>query len=367
MIIGIDGNEANTTQRVGSNVYAFELISALEELDKENEYLIYLREKKRQELPQIKKNFSYRVIPPRFLWTQWRLPIDLYMHEPRPQVFFTPGHYAPRFSPMPSVISLLDLSFLKYPQSFKPAVRRQLTNWTRRSAKNSAHILTISQATKRDIISHYSIDPRRVTVTYPGVSQRFKHQISKKDLTSVRKKYAISGEYLLFVGTRQPKKNLPRLTQAFSQLKSSLPNLSLVIVGKTWKQFASEAHPKTNQGVIEPGYVPGDDLPALMQGAAAFALPSLYEGFGIPVAEAMTVGTPVVVSNAGSLPEIVGDAGILVNPKSVSSITQGIKKVLGLSREKRVQLINKGKKQAKKFTWKKCAQQTLEILHEVAA
>lgn len=365
MLIGIDANEANLKEPVGSNVYAFELIKAIEGLDQDNEYLIYLREKKRKELPQIRKNFSYRVIPPRFLWTQWRLPIDLYMHEPRPQVFFTPGHYAPRFTPVPSVISLLDLSFLKYPQSFKPAVRRQLTNWTRRSAKNAAHILTISQATQRDIISHYSIDPRRITVTYPGVSQKFKHQISKKDVARVREKYAISGEYLLFVGTRQPKKNLPRLIQSFSEIKSSFPNLSLVIVGKTWKQFASEANPGTNQGVIELGYVSGNDLPALMKGAAAFALPSLYEGFGIPVAEAMTVGTPVVVSNIGSLPEIVGAAGILVNPKSAKSITQGLKKILGLSREKRVQLINQGKKQAKKFTWKKCAQKTLEILHEV--
>lgn len=365
MLIGIDGNEANVTERVGSNVYAFELIKAIEKLDKKNEYTIYLREKKKPDLPQKREKLSYRVLPPKHLWTQWRLPLDLYLHQPRPQVFFTPGHYAPRFSPTPTIISILDLSFFKFPHSFKPAVLNQLKRWTKYSAKNAAHILTISESTKKDIVKYYNIPTSKITVAYPGVNDIFKKDVLEKDITAVKDKYKINKQYIFTLGTLQPKKNLPRLIQALSQFNS--PNLSLVITGKTWQQFrGSEISNQLSEKIITTGFVPNEDLPALMKGAEAFVLPSLYEGFGIPVAEAMTVGTPVVVSNSTSLPEIVGEAGILIDPEDVSSIARGIKQVLALSSEKKVQLVTRAKKRAETFSWRSCAQKTLEVLYEVS-
>src|SRR3989344_6822660 len=126
MYIGIDGNEANIHERLGSNVYAFELIKAIEKLDQNNHLSIYLRETPLPDLPKSREKFSYRVLPPRFFWTQWRLPLDLYLHQPRPHLFFTPGHYAPRFSPIPTIVTIFDLSFLEYPDSFTPSVLSQL-------------------------------------------------------------------------------------------------------------------------------------------------------------------------------------------------------------------------------------------------
>ncbi|MBI2009623.1 MAG: glycosyltransferase family 4 protein [Candidatus Chisholmbacteria bacterium] len=368
MLIGIDANEANTSDRVGSNVYSFELLSAIEDLRGNNEYIIYLKEEKQTDLPQERKLFGYRVLKPSFLWTRWRLPLDLFTHHPRPQVFFTPGHYAPQFSPIPTVITILDLSFLTYPESFKPTALRQLTEWTKQSALNAAHILTISQASKKDIVKQYNIAPEKITVTYPGVSSHFRDPISAKAVAAVRAKYQLHGDYLLFIGTRQPKKNLPRLVEAFNSVTQSLSHsVTLVLAGKTWSQFTTEKTKPLPNGVKDIGFVPDQDLPALIKDSTAFVLPSLYEGFGIPVAEAMTVGTPVIVSNVSSLPEITGRAGILVDPHDVADIARGMTEALSLPAAKRVQFIKAGKLQAKKFAWRACATKTVEVLENVAS
>jgi len=364
MLIGIDGNEANVNQKLGSNVYAFELIKALSEIKSENEYKIYLRETPKQNLPNKSEKLSYKVLKPKKLWTRWRLPSDLYLSKPQPNLFFTPGHYSPRFSPCPTVCSILDLSFLTYPKSFKPLVLRQLKKWTFLSAKNAAHILTISQATKKDIISKYKIPSSKITVTYPGISDQFRTTPTSTQIQQVKSKYKINSNYLIFIGTQQPKKNLNRLIKAFNQL--SIPNLRLVIVGKIWKQFAKQKHSFKSASIIKTGFVPNADLSSLIKGARGLILPSLYEGFGFPVAQAMALGTPTVVSNVSSLPEIVGDSGIQVNPLSVNSIAQGIKQVLSLSSEKKVKLINNAKKRAQEFSWEKCAQKTMEVLNEAA-
>jgi len=349
MLIGIDGNEANIKEKVGSNVYAFELIQAISKLT--HDLTIYLKNLPLEDLP---KQLRYRVIPPKFLWTQWRLPLDLYFHKPKPDIFFTPGHYAPRISPIPTVISILDLSFLEYPDSFQPAVLRQLKNWTKHSALKAAHIFTISNYSKQEIIKYYQIPDDKITVTYPGINNRFRQDVSDNTVKNIKSKYKITGKYIFTLATKQPKKNLPRLIEA----TKSISSINLIIAGKTWNQFSRSAiQPSSN--VLELGYVSNEDIPALMKGAEAFVLPSLYEGFGIPVAEAMAVGVPVVVSNNTSLPEVVGTAGIMVDPADVHSIARGITQALA----KRVQLIKSGQQQARQFTWENCARQTLEVLY----
>ena len=363
MLIGIDGNEANVNQRVGSNVYAFELITEIYKQDIHNEYIIYLREKRVPDLPNERDKFHYRVIPPKKFWTQWRLPLDLHLHRPRPNLFFTPGHYAPRFSPIPTVISIMDLAFLKFPEAYRLDALHQLKNWTHYSVTQARHIFAISESTKQDVVSAYGINPDRITVTYPGVHPRYRQAYSAGQIQQILRKYNLPDKYFLFIGTRQPRKNLDKLIQATGQL----PDANLVIVGKTWYQFKkSEIRNPKSEKIITLDYILDKDLPLLMLGAQALVLPSFYEGFGIPVAEAMAVGTPVVVSDVSSLPEVVGDTGILVDPLSVAGITQGLRSVVSLSNQKRVQLIRAAQARSQLFTWAKCAAKTLEVLHGFA-
>lgn len=182
MIIGIDGNEANSVRpdinaRVGVNQYAFGLLRALYETDEENTYHIYLSSPPRNDLLKERDNWEYRVIGPAKFWTQWRLPLELFLKKPRPDVFFSPSHYAPRFSPVPTVISVMDLGFYRFPKQFRKKDLWQLKSWTEYSVRKAAHILAISESTKKDIIARYGVRPEKITVTYPGYDkEKFEYQ-----------------------------------------------------------------------------------------------------------------------------------------------------------------------------------------------
>ncbi|MFH0863612.1 MAG: glycosyltransferase family 1 protein [Candidatus Gottesmanbacteria bacterium] len=366
MIIGIDGNEANVRNRVGVGRYAFELLKQFNELRINNyEFSIYLKNKPLDDLPKETSWWKYKVISPRKFWTQMGLPFNLFFDKPRPDIFFTPTHYAPRFCPCPGVISIMDLSFLYFPAMFKKSDLWQLTNWTAYSVKKATMILAISQASKDDIIKYYGVDEKKVMVTYPG----YNPQNMKHGTLNINEKYGIEGDYILSVGTLQPRKNYIKLIEAFSTLN---PNpYTLVIVGKKGWMFADIlAAPKkfkVENKVKFLDYVPDEDMPALYQNAKCFILISLYEGFGLPVLEAMNYGCPVIVSNASSLPEVVGDAGILVDPNKTDEIKNKLITIFNLSAEERENIIQKGKIQASKFSWEKCAIETLNVLKELGA
>ncbi len=355
-MIGIDGNEANVENRVGSNVYSFELLQALAKL-KAN-VVVYLKNKPLDDLPKPSQRWQYRVVGPRKFWTQISLPLNLYLHQPKPDVFFTPGHYLPRWAPCPTVMSIMDLGYIHFPEMFKKRDLWQLRQWTAYSVKKTKKILTISQSAKNDIMEYYHLPAKRVVVTYPG----FKMDQRKK--AANLKKYGVEGDFILYVGTLQPRKNLVKLIEAHSLLVSQYPNLQLVIVGKKgwlYKEiFRKVKELGLTKKVVFTGFVPDEDLPAFYQKATCFVLVSLYEGFGLPLLEAMHFGCPVVASKVSSLPEVVGQAGILVNPHSSKEIAEGIKKAL----KNRQELSQKGAQQAKKFSWEKCARQTLRVLEE---
>ena len=367
MLIGIDGNEANVKNRVGSGQYAFELLKQFAKL-KDHHFLIYLKDKLVADLPKETSNFQYKVFGPSKLWTQIALPLKLTFGL-KPDVFFSMAHYGPRFSKVPYVVSIHDLSYLHYPSMFKKNDLYQLTNWTKYSVKNSAHIIAVSKTTKDDIVKNYEVDPAKITVTYEGYDQtRFKpHSKSKSDL--VKSKYNIRKDYVIFIGTLQPRKNIERLIEAFNNLKFEIGNLKLVIVGKKgWMYdqiFEKVKSFNLSQKVIFTDYVPDDELPALISGAKAYVLPSLWEGFGIPVIETQACGVPVVVSNTSSLPEIVGESGILVDPEDINSIAAGIKKAL--NPKAKPGLVKKGFANIKRFSWQTCAHKTLIVLGKVAS
>lgn len=365
-MIGIDGNEANVDQRVGSNVYAFEILKGLYEQDEDTAYQVYLKSAPRSDMPRQKKLWQYRILEPKPLWTQWRLPLDLYTQSQKPRVFFTPGHYAPRFCPVPSVISILDLSFLHFPEAFQPKVLQQLKAWTYYSATQAAHILTISKSTKADIIKAYGIAPDKITVTYLGSKVTKPQAWNQQARVQLLADYNIPTKYFLFIGTRQPKKNLDRLITAFKKLQAQERNVSLVIVGKTWHQF-TQAELDGGKNIIFTGYVPDTDLGRLLLGAEAFVFPSLYEGFGIPVLEAMSLGTLVCASNVSSIPEITGKSTLLFDPYKVDSIEASMRSVLGLSSDQKKKLIREGKIRAKQFSWDKCVRETRRVLKEYSS
>jgi len=361
MLIGIDANEANVTNRVGSNKFAYQVLKQLYSQDKHNNYRIYLKNKPLKDLPYVNSKWQYSVLQSTKLWTQWRLPLDLYLVKPRPDIFLTLGHYAPRFSPVPTIITIMDLAFLKFPQHFLKKDLHKLKNWTKYSAKNAKHIFTISQHSKQDIIKHYKIPFEKITVTYPAVDhQRF--QIKAK--TSKYK------NYLLYLGTLQPRKNLLNLIKAYSQLPQQYSKFKLIISGKKgWlyqELFKEVKRLKLENKVIFTGFVPEPDIPSLIKNAQLLILPSFYEGFGIPVIQSMSANTLVLVSKNSSLKEIVKNTGMYIDPPFAEKETkQGIIKALSLSEVKKQQLIKQAKKRARQFNWQKTGQKILEVIHEI--
>lgn len=356
MIIAIDGYEANVDSRVGIGRYAYEIIKHIRSTSSPNSFRTYLPDPPLSDMPEQSEKWKYRLAGPKKFWTFLGLPFALTLDQPRADVIFSPTHYVPRWVSIPRVMAIMDVSYLEYPQMFRTRDLHQLVNWTAYSVGVARAILTISEFSKRAIIKAYGVSDKRVIVAYPGLT-----------MPNTQTKGNALGDYILSVGTLQPRKNFTRLIEAFSQISPKYPGLSLVIVGKKgWLYEEILAAPKKHgveSRVQFLNFVSDEELSALYKHAKAFALPSLYEGFGLPVLEAMSFGTPVVVSNVSSLPEIAGEAGIYVDPEDLESIAKGLVEALeGKSRDERARA---AKTQVKKFTWEKAARQTLEVLEKV--
>ncbi|OGV97443.1 hypothetical protein A2W24_05715 [Microgenomates group bacterium RBG_16_45_19] len=371
MLIGIDGNEANVPQRVGSNFYAYEIIHALSRLNSQYQYLIYLKRPPLPDLPPSNLGWHYRVLRPGRLWTQWRLPLDLYLYPRRLQLFYTPGHYAPRSAPVPTLVTILDLAFLHYPSLFLKTKRgvAQLKTWTEYSVQQAAYVFTISQHTQTDVITTYHKPINQVGVAYPGIDLAHFRPPDAAAVKTVCRRYHLQPPYLLSVGTLQPRKNLTRLHSAFLSLPPKGRRLNWVIVGKLgWlmADFNQELarSPKKSQ-IQRLGYVPNQDLPALYAGSAATLAVGIDEGFGLPPAEALACAALVVVSRSGALPEVVGSAGFYVDPYSVTSIRHGIMAAVSQSPSAKAARHRLGINHVKKFNWDQTAKVIEAKFHEL--
>jgi glycosyltransferase involved in cell wall biosynthesis len=371
MIIGIDGNEANVINRVGSNFYSFHILKNIYKYRKDNiKFKIYLKNNPLPDLPKETEWWQYQVLKPRALWTQWRLPLALIKEKNTFDLFFTPGHYAPKYCPVPLAISIMDLAFLRYPNQFKKKDLYTLKSWTKRSVKQADHIFTISEFSKKEIIHFYNYPEDKITITYPGLP-------NSKDLklasTKILDKHQLKkGKYFIYVGTLQPRKNLNRLIKAFKKFTIHYPSSirHLVIVGKKgWLYddiFKKVNELKLKNKVIFTGYAPKSEKNLLLKKAFACILPSLYEGFGIPALEAMKFGCPVIAASSSSLPEVVGKAGLYINqPDSTDSIFKTILKMVKLGKRKRQRLIEKGYQQVNRFSWKRTAEKALKTLEKI--
>lgn len=374
MLIGIDGNEANIEKRVGVNVYAFELLCAIYQLQNEwkskHRVIVYLKSHPRQDLPKENSYWKYKVISGRGLWIITKLTPNLLLDTPRPDIFFTPSHYVPPFAPMPRVCSIMDLGYLKFSEQFKKKDYWQLKYWSAWSVSVSKYIIAISNSTKQDIVRHYPFTAKKIYVTHLGYDEeRFNVDVPQKDVRRIINKYSIVNgpkRYILYLGTLKPSKNVEGLLEAWGKIVNKYSDFGLIIAGKKgWlydEIFVKTKSLNLEKKVIFTDYIDEKDKAALLVGAKVFVLPSFWEGFGIDVLSAMACGVPVIVASRGSLPEVAGSAGIFIDPYNIDSIAYGITKVLDMNDSEYKQLIEKGLAHVKNFSWEKTARQTLKIL-----
>ncbi|MBO0726461.1 MAG: glycosyltransferase family 4 protein [Blastocatellia bacterium] len=373
MHIGIDAHAIGARQG-GNETYIANLIKSLAEIDGDNRYTIYLANagaaaRWREEFTNRYKNFSVRLLPPPTPLV--RVPVYLtYELLRRPVDVLHVQYTAPPFCRAPLVVTIHDLAFERMPETFTRRGSFQLKLTVRRTAKKAARIATVSEYSRQDLLSIYKLTPEKVAVTYNGVGSSFVPQPSVPDeAEQIRRRFGVSRDFLLAVGSLQPRKNMVRLIRAYARLRSEREDFSpqLVIVGrKLW--LASEIFDEVKRqrwadDVIMTGYVADEDLPAVYRAARAFVYPSLFEGFGLPPLEAMACGTPVVTSDVSSLPEVAGDAALLIDPNDEGALANALLEIVN-DEGLRSKLREKGIAQAKKFTWRAAAERTLSLYQE---
>jgi glycosyltransferase involved in cell wall biosynthesis len=366
MRIGVDASRTTARWRTGTENYSLHLIRELVRLASDHRFRLYFNQAPPPGL--FAAGGEQRVIPFPRLWTHIRLSWEMLRHPP--DVLFVPAHVLPLVHPRRSVATIHDLGYHHYLEAHTTFQNLYLRWSTRYNARSAARVVADSEATRRDLVRLYRMAPDRIAVAYPGRDESLAPVTDPALLAGMRARYGLADRYLLYVGTLHPRKNLVRLVEAFASAVCKLePTLQLVLAGKKgWLYddlFACVQRHGLQDRVLFPDYVPGEDLPALLSGAAAFLFPSLYEGFGFPVLEAMACGTPVVCSNASSLPEVAGDAALLVDPLDTGALAAAIGQIVDDEALRR-RLVERGFRQVTRFSWSRCAQQVLGVLEEVA-
>ena len=363
MLIGIDASRAARAERTGTEAYSLHLIRALLSAAPRHRFRLYADRALPQELAA--PNAEPRVMPFARLWTHVRLSAEMLLRPP--EVLLVPAHVVPLVHPR-TVVTLHDLGYLYFPGAHPTLARIYLDLSTRWSVRAAAHVIADSQATRDDLVRHYGVPAARITVAYPGRDESLRRVDDPSGIEATKQRYGITGEYLLYIGTLQPRKNLVRLVAAFSAVHSLHSTLHLVLAGgKGWLYddvFAEVKRLGLEGRVLFPGRVADEDKAALMSGAMALVHPSLYEGFGFTVVEAMQCGTPVICSNTSSLPQVAGDAAWLVDPLDVDALAQAILRVVQ-DAALRQSLIERGYAQAQKFSWQTCGSRVLSVLESV--
>jgi glycosyltransferase involved in cell wall biosynthesis len=293
------------------------------------------------------------------LWHRARLPIPVELLTGRLDVFYSPDFVLPPTLPgTRTLLTVHDLSFLHYPDHFVPKLVRYLERVVPRSVARADRVLADSQATRSDLVQHLDVAPHKVEVLYSGVDARFRPQPEPGERERVRARYGLGERpYVLAVGTLQPRKNYTGLIRAFGRLPTTRQVRLVIAGGRGWLHEPIEAEVARHSGRVQLlGFVEDGDLPALYRGAELFAFPSFYEGFGLPVLEAMACGVPVVCSNVSSLPEVAGDAALAVDPHDEAALVEALRRGLE-DAERRRGMVERGLEQAARFTWDRAAHQ----------
>ena len=391
MKIAIHAADLDHKRIDGTRVYLFNTLKNFGTLDRNDSFNIYHQSEFNDHMTPPKfSNYLIKKIPFPFLWTQTRFAWQLFLD--KPDVLWMPVHNVPIFrrKNLKIVVTIHDLAFKIFPQYFPKRDLAKLNRLSDLAIKNADRIIAVSEATKNDILKFYPQIPKeKITVIHHGfdtelfssevernestlsISERatkssFSQKVSKEKSDAVLKCHKLNVKsYLLYVGAIQPRKNLGVLIEAFEKIKTKNSELKLVFAGAPAWQYEATLEKIAKSPFVEDivitGTIPFAHLSALYQNAQAFVFPSLYEGFGIPVLEAMASGTPVVLANNSSLPEVAGEAALYFDTLSSTDLASCLERIL-TDDALRTAMVEKGQKRAADFSWEKCAQQTLDII-----
>jgi glycosyltransferase involved in cell wall biosynthesis len=346
----------------GIHGYLYNTLACLPEVDPALAYTVFVGK------GQLPPNTSWQVrrshLPTqnpfaRILWEQFAAPLELARLQP--DLLHGMAFALPLLWSGPSLVTIFDLSFLRYPEHLSRARRLYLQAATRISARRARRIIAISESSKHEISTLLGVPENRLDVAVPGVSDQF-HPVEPSQIAAFRARLKLPDRFIFYLGTLEPRKNLETLLRAYAGLPQRSEVKLVLAGGKGWQTeqiFALIAQLGINGDTLLPGYISGEDLPLWYNAAEIFAYPSVYEGFGIPVLEAMKCGVPVVVSNTTSLPEVAGPDSILLPPFEVEAWRDALASLL-TNRDKRVQLSEIGRIHAQSFTWHNTARRIVE-------
>ena len=366
MKIAIDATGA-VGKRTGVGIYIYNLVEQLSKLDKDNDYLLYLNYFRPGKTNPFKNNLRAATnrIPARvqrFLQNNCRLPIEIFTG--KIDLFHGPNYFIPP-SKAKRIVTIHDLTFLRYPGTMVAGDAAYYGKYVPKSIEQADHVITISNSTKNGLVEKLGVPEEKITVTHLAAGKEFKPIEDRALIDKVLEKYNLEPEFMLTVCTLEPRKNLITLIKTLDILKKrGKLNQKLVVVGGSgWKNealFSEINRLNLQEDIILPGYINQADLPYLYNACSVFLFPSFYEGFGIPPLEALSCSAPSICSNTSSIPEVVGDAAILIEPKNAELWAEKIANLLdnpSLQKE----LKQKGPLQAGKFSWEKTAKETLEV------
>ncbi|HLN18815.1 MAG TPA: glycosyltransferase family 1 protein [Patescibacteria group bacterium] len=371
MKIAIQAADLDAARIDGTRVYIAQCLKYFGKLDPASQFLVYHKGEFNPELaPPDLPNYAIIKKHLPYFWTQTRFAGHLL--KSKPDVLWMPMHNIPvfRHPGMKTVVTIHDLAWKYFPETFtkKDLFKINLLTWL--AVHLSDKIITVSESSKKDILKFYpKVKSENIKVVYHGFDAQVYDQERNLEIEEeIKKKYTVTGDYILYIGAIQPRKNLETLVEAFEKvknLKASPKELKLVLVGEhAWLSeslFKKIEKSQYKSDIIAPGRISFSDIGHLLRGAKAFIFPSLYEGFGIPVLEAMASRVPVICANNSSLPEVGGDAAIYFDDKNSHDLSEKIQKILTDENLQKSQ-IAKGLEQIKKFSWEKCAKETLEYL-----
>ncbi len=365
LTIAVDASRALPTHRTGTEHYSVFLLRALMALETPHRWRLYAPGPPPDDLLPLPPRWEWRVIPFPRLWTHLRL--SWAVARDRPDMLFVPAHVVPAIHPRATVVTIHDLGYRRFPETHTASSRRYLDWSTRWSVRAARRVIAVSGATRDDLVTMLGLPKAKITVVHHGVRPTVRP--SEAVVRATLERLGIPRPAVVFLGTVQPRKNLRRLIRAFRQVVDAGLPQTLVIAGRMgWLAEPIRAEVAAcglTERVHFAGYVADDDLPALYTGADAFALPSLSEGFGMPALEALAYGVPVVAANTTSLPEIVGEAGLLVDPLDEAAMGAALVRVL-TDQPLRTYLSAAGPERAAQFSWERCARETLTVLERAA-